>query len=380
MAEIPLFANSIGDEEVEAISGSLRSKWLINGPQVEAFEREFAEFIGVDHAVAVNSCTAGLHLALAALPRDGRDEVILPAFNFSAALASVLQAGYKPVFCDVRSDGNLDVEDVRRRLGPKTRAIQALHYTGVPADLTALLVLAQETGIDIVQDAAHAFGSIHEGKRIGAHGGSAVFSFGPAKHLVISMGGMVTTNDGDAATMMKKMRSYGMGRSVYDRRFEKTPWHYDVTVIGHNFRMPDPLAAVGRVQLKKASEIIGGRRRAASMYDDALAPLENFVKPLHKGRFVEDGAAVLYYVAQVSSAEDRDGLVRHLQEKGINATVHWASLLPNFSVLGEGESETAYPQSAKLAQSVLTLPLYQSMTAAEVETVVQGIASYLDGV
>tara|TARA_R110000868_G_scaffold92056_1_gene255136 strand:- start:36398 stop:37534 length:1137 start_codon:yes stop_codon:yes gene_type:complete len=373
--KIELFTNSVEAGEIAATAQAVSGKWLLNGPEVVGFEKEFAEHFGFKHAIAMNSGTAGLHSALAVIGMKSGDEVVLPAFNFIAAGCAVMQAGGKPVFCDVAEDGNMDPASLVRMMSERTKAVLVLHYAGRPADLTEIRTIAEKYKAVVIEDAAHALGAKHDDDPIGRSDGAVVFSFGPAKHLVTCMGGMVVTEDSRVADKLRQFRSYGMDRSMFSREGKEKAWSYGVPNLGHNFRMPDPLAAMGRVQIRKIDEIIRVRREIARAYDGCLTPYVEHIHPVPT--VCERGLdSPLYYVVRLVNPAKRDAFVEGLNAMGVSATVHWDKLLPEFAVFGS-QSTDDYPISLALSRSVATLPLHQNLTTDERDFVVQAVGAVL---
>lgn len=376
--KIPLGQPVFGPEEPAAVQEVFKQAWVLNGPKVREFEKQFAEAIGVPFAASVSSCTAGMHLALAAYDFPEGSEVLLPAFNFVADGLSVLQPGLRPVFVDVDPDtANIDIADLERRITPRSKAILALHYAGWPCAMDPLMHLAKKHGLKVIEDASHALGSRYNGKNIGALGDATSFSFGPLKMICTGMGGMVTTADARLNARICSDRSYGMDKSMWNRKDSDRPWSYSVNHLGHNFRMTDYQAAMGIEQMKKLGRFIAIRRELSERYDRLLAGLGafDFLKPEPKAEPVP-----LYYAAKLKDTSVRDGLAMFLVQQGIGASVHWDPPLhvhPLYERLGYREGQ--FPKAEKLAKAILSLPLYPAMTVQDVDRIAETIASFLKG-
>ncbi len=373
---IPLGKPVFDHEEPAAVSEVFKQSWVLNGPKVREFEKAFAAFVGAPHAAAVTSCTAGMHLALAGYSFEPGSEVLLPAFNFVADGLSVLQAGLKPVFVDVDpATANMDMKDLARKITPKSKAILALHYAGWPCAMGTMLELAKQHNLKIIEDASHALGAKYDGKYVGALGDATSFSFGPLKMICTGMGGMVTTNDAELNKRINSGRSYGMDKSMWNRKDSDKPWSYSVETIGHNFRMTDYQAAMGLVQLKKLDSFIRVRKQLAAHYEKLLGELHvfDFLKIEPKSEPVP-----LYYAVKLKNPALRDALAMYLVERGVGASVHWDPPLhvhPLYQKMGYREGQ--FPASEALAKAIVSLPLYPAMTEAQVDTIVQIIQEFL---
>ena len=250
---IPFHRPSIGQEEIEAVRLVLESKWLATGPVTLEFEREFAAFVGSKYAIAVNSCTAALHLALDAIGIKPGDEVLIPTYTFAATGEVVTYFGARPVLCDSVPGGfNVDPADVVRRITAKTRAIIAVHIAGEPSDLQALRRIADEHSLHLIEDAAHALPATLAGAKIGSISDLTAFSFYATKTITTGEGGMLTTNNPEYAKRASVMRLHGINGDAWKRYSSEGSWYYEVVAAGLKANMPDLLAALGLAQLKKA--------------------------------------------------------------------------------------------------------------------------------
>ena len=378
--QIPLGRPFFDEKEIEANRRIFDSSWVINGPEVRKFEAIFKNYIGVKNASAVISCTAGMHLALSAFHLKPAEEVLLPTFNFIAAGLSVLQAGARPAFVDIdQRTGTLDAADLKRRVTPRSKAILALHCVGFPCAINEILQVALANGLKVVEDAAHALGASYAGQRIGNHGDAVTFSFGPLKMICTGMGGMVTSGDASLIEKINQLRSYGMDKSMWDRREVASPWSYSVSELGHNFRMTDFQAALGIEQMKKLDLFISVRRQLAARYDKELKELGffDFFEPPSEAE-----AVPLYYAVKLIDGKGpscRDDLVRFLIERGVGASVHWdppLHLHPLFQRLGYRHGD--FPQTEKLSKQVLSLPLHPAMTDEDVDYVTGRIREFFE--
>ncbi len=373
--KIPLGRPVFNQEEAQALAKVCETPWVLDGPEVRKFEECFKNYTGAVGAASVSNCTAGMHLALVALGLPEGSEVLLPAFNFVADGLSVLQARLKPCFVEVNPEtGNMDVKDLAKRITRNTKAILALHYAGYPSNMDAILALAKENNIKIVEDASHALGASYRGKKVGAIGDATVFSFGPLKMICTGMGGMVTANDPAIAEKIASLRSYGMNKSMWNRRESKRPWNYLVSELGHNFRMTDFQATMGIIQMAKLPHFIEVRKKLSARYSEGLRSISaiSFFS-------AEPGSepVPLYYVIKVKK-EFRDGLAIHLNEKGIGASVHWDPALHRHPLYQDLKlSDYNFPKSDELAAQIMSLPLSPVMTEEDVDYIVDHIKDYL---
>jgi perosamine synthetase len=367
---IPVQRPCLGQEELQAVGRVFESRWLGLGSCTEAFERELQTFLGVRHAVAVNSGTAALHIALEILDLQPGDEVLVPTLTFVATAQAVVMAGATPVFCDVEARTfNLDVRDAATRITPRTKAIIPVHYGGTACDLEALDRLAAEARITIVEDAAHAFGSTYRGRKIGARDHLTCFSFDPIKNITCGEGGAVVTNDPDLAGRAAACRLLGITRDAWSRRETASPWSYDVAGPGYRYHMSNINAAIGLEQLKRFDAFQQRRRAIARRYDEALAGIPGLVR---REQHLEE-TCPFFYVVRVLDGR-RDALMEHLKGGGITTAVHY---IPNHLHRAFMHLQTApLPVAERLIGEILTLPLFYEMTDEEVEFVVSAIRRF----
>lgn len=362
-----------GAEEEKATLDVLRSKWISLGPVTAEFEKEFAEASGARHAIAVCNGTAALHLAYLAAGIGPGDEVIVPALTFVATANAVLYCGADPVFADVASehDLGLDADDVARKIGPRTRAVVAMHYGGYPCDMDALATLTSSRGIRLVHDAAHAPGAVWRGRPIGGLGDVAAWSFFANKNLVCGEGGMVTTDRDDVAAFVRSRRAHGMTALSYDKH-RGHAFSYDVVGTGYNYRMTEIQAAMGRVQLGRLETSNAVRRARIARYRERLAGVPGLVVPF-AGRDQESAGHLMVVV--LPPGTDRDRLQRELKARGIQTSIHYPPI-PRFSSFrAKGPSVT--PRLDALADRLLTLPLHPLLEERDVDLVASELREVL---
>jgi dTDP-4-amino-4,6-dideoxygalactose transaminase len=365
---IPLSDLDYGPEEEEAVLGVVRSKWLSMGPQVQAFEREFARHVGVEHAFAVANATAALHLAYLALGVGPGDEVLQPAINFVAAANMTVAAGARPVFSDIVSleEPILDPGEVERRLTPRTKAVVVMYYGGYFGPIAELKAICQMRGVPLVEDACHAVGARCEGlggRMAGNLGDVACFSFFSNKNLATGEGGMVTTGRADLAEKLQLLRSHGMTTLTWDRHRGHAST-YDVLAHGYNYRLDELHAALGRVQLRKLAANNERRRQLVLAYRERLADLAGWTIPFAKAG---DDSAGHLMVAVAPEVEARARAAQALREAGVQTSLHYPSI-PSFAAF-RAYDQGGLPLSEQYGRRALTLPLYPWLTAEQVEYV-----------
>jgi dTDP-4-amino-4,6-dideoxygalactose transaminase len=369
--ELPIHRPFIGPEEAEAVRRVLESRWLGMGAMARQFEKRLEEYLGARYVVAVGSGSAALHLALDALELQSEDEVILPSFTFAACPQAVLAAGARPVFCEVIPESlNIDVDDVSRRLTPRTRAIMPIHYGGFPCPMGELLALAREHGLQVVEDAAHAFGSAYNGKMIGTLGDLTCFSFDPVKNVTCGDGGAVATDNDDFATRVRLGRNLGISRDSWVRRESPQPWSYDVVSPGFRYHMSDVHAAIGLAQLDRIDELKDRKRRLVRRYAHGLRGLEGVIPVLG-----EIDSALPFLFAIRVPGDRRAALLDHLREYGVQAWVHF---VPNHVQPAFARFAEPLPVTERVSAEVLTLPLYYELSDADVDRVCGAVRAFFE--
>lgn len=380
-SHVPFALPDITQAEIEAVTEALRSGWVTSGPQMAAFEHQFAEHVGggVD-AVAVNSATAGLHLALEACAIGPGDEVIVPTWTFTATAEVVRYVGATPVLVDVNpSTLNVDLERVEAALSPATRAIIPVHFAGLGADLKALRAIVGP-GVRIIEDAAHALPTVTGGAMVGgcAYSDVAVFSFYATKTVTTGDGGMVTTHDPGIASRARVMRLHGIDRDAFDRyRSDKPAWFYDVVAAGFKYNLTDPAAAMGRIQLARSPEMHQRRQAIAQRYGGAFSDLPVTLPALAPGG---DTHAWHLFVLRIDPAArvDRDDFISALAERGIGTSVHFIPLHRHSIWRTTLDlDDRRFPNATEQFDRVVSLPIFSSMSDAQVERVVDAVIEVL---
>lgn len=369
---LPFHRALIEEAEKKAVLDVLETGWLTTGPRAKQFESEFASYVGASHAIAVNSCTAALHLALAALDIEEGDEVILPTMTFAASGEVVLYRKAKPVLVDCAEDSyHIDPERIEAAITHRTRVILPVHYAGYPCDMDAILDIARRHNLEIVEDAAHSLPASYKGKMIGSIGHITCFSFYATKTLTTGEGGMITTEDQRLADRMRILSLHGISRDAWKRYTAEGSWRYDILEAGYKYNLADLQAAVGLAQLSKCDSMRSSRAAIAAEYTRQLGSLEAFEVP--RSEWPEQHAWHLY-VIQVNSRAlriHRDQVIEELKQRGIGTSVHFIPLhLHSLYQRHLGYRRGQFPNAEARFDRSLSLPIYPSMTADEVSRVV----------
>ena len=372
---IPFHAPEIGDAEIESVVETLRSGWLTSGTKVKRFEDDFAEYIGSKHAVAVNSGTAALHLALDAIGIRQDDEVIVPTMTFTATAEVVLYFKAKPVLVDCQEDTlNLDPKQIEAAITSKTKAIIPVHFGGQPCDMTPILEIAKAHKLYVVEDAAHALPASYEGKKIGNIGDITCFSFYATKTITTGEGGMATTENSEWAERMRMMSLHGISHDAWKRYTKEGSWYYEILNPGFKYNLTDIAAAIGIEQLKKCDEFRKAREKIAKIYDTSFADLEEIHTPVRRS---DTEHAWHLYVIQLNLDHlqiTRNQFIDALREEGIGTSVHFIPLhLHPYYRDNFGYQPSDFPNASSAFERIVSLPIYPKMTEADVESVIGAV-------
>lgn len=369
MRKIPLCIPYTGQEEKDAVNEVIDSGWYAHGPKNHEFEEGFAEYLGVEHALSMNSCTSALHLAVEGLGITG--EVILPSFTFVASANAVITGGARPVFADIEEDTcNIDPESIERLIGPDTEAIMPIHYGGQSAEMTRILEIAKAQHLHVIEDSAETIGGTHQGQLTGSFG-VGCFSFYPTKNLTTGEGGMLTTNDGELAKKVKTLLAHGIDKSTYEREDLEKSWFRSASRVGYNFRLSNILAAIGVEQLKKLPEMNRLRRKLSKKLTAALSEIDGITPPVEREENVH---VYQMYTIRVSEDIDRDEFVRSLNEKGIGASIHFFPPVHHMKPYqGPEFRRDDLSTTEKVIREIVTLPMYPQMSDEDLDYMVDSI-------
>ncbi|WMY78072.1 DegT/DnrJ/EryC1/StrS aminotransferase family protein [Citricoccus sp. I39-566] len=382
-AFLPFARPDITEAEIEAVTQTIRSGWLTTGPNAAAFEKEMAEFLGGGDitCVAVNSATAGLHLAVEALGIGPGDEVLVPTWTFTSTAEVVRYVGADPVLVDVDPVTlNIDFSDAEQKLTGRTKAVMPVHLAGIPVDARELEDFATRHQLLVIEDAAHAFPVKSNGKFVGNSTSDAVvFSFYATKTITTGEGGMVMVRSEEKAQRMRTMRLHGISRDVFNRYQSTVPaWRYDVVAPGFKYNLPDTAAAMGRVQLGRAVEMRDKRRAIAHRYLDAFRDL-----PVESPMVPEDPENHAWHLFMLridagAAGMHRDEFINRMSEEGVGTSVHFIPLhLHPYWSDACGAADTDFPAATREFERTVSLPIFSSMTDGDVDKVIGAVRKVL---
>lgn len=377
---IPFGKPMIGEEERAAVLDVMSGPILVHGPRATQFEQDFAAWTGAPHAITVSSCTAGMHLVWFTLGIGPGDEVIVPSQTHAATAHTVLLTGATPVFVDAEAEtGNIDIGAIAAAIGPKTKAIAVVHYLGMPVDMTAVMDLAKDHGLFVLEDCALAVGTRLDGVHAGLLGDVGVFSFYPVKHMTTAEGGMIITKHGDLAAKLRLKKAFGVDKAMHER---KVPGIYDVVDLGYNYRMNELQAAIGIEQLKKVEGFLDRREKNFKILDSGLrdvAPLRLF--QLDGGRFKSS-----YYCFNIMLPSDwttrRTDIIQKLNARGIGTSVHYPGPVPQMSFYREkyGHKPSDHPVANWISNCSIALPVGPHLGDADMDRIVDAVKSVIEEV
>ncbi|RDH83378.1 MAG: UDP-4-amino-4,6-dideoxy-N-acetyl-beta-L-altrosamine transaminase [endosymbiont of Escarpia spicata] len=379
---LPFALPSVSEDEIKEVVDTLRSGWWTTGAKTKKFEADFAKFVGASHAIAVNSATAGLHLALEAIGIGPGDKVITTTFTFTATAEVIRYLGADPLFVDIDPQTlNISVDQVEDALKnhPEVKAIMPVHFAGQACEMDELLALAEEYGVRLVEDAAHALPATYKGRRIGTLGDATVYSFYVTKTIATGEGGMVVTDDDAIAERVRVMRLHGISRDVFDRyTSDKPAWYYEVVAPGYKYNMTDIAASLGLHQLKRAEAFRQRRELMALRYDAAFSELPvrlPFVKR------PDDIHAWHLYVLRLQTGElmiDRDRFIELMAERGIGTSVHFIPLHRHPYWRDTYQLDAAdFPVAEQVFAECVSLPLFPAMSDADQQRVIEAATAIL---
>jgi len=379
-AFLPFHVPDIGDEEIQAVTETLRSGWLTTGPRVKQFEADFAQFIGARHAIALNSCTAALHLSLEALGVRAGDEVIVPAVTFTATAEVLSYLGARPVIVDCEPDTlNIDPDCIEAAVTPRTRAIVPVHIGGLPCDMDRLRAIARAHGLHVVEDSAHALPAAWNGASVGTLGDLGCFSFYATKTITTGEGGMVTTDDDRWAERIRMMSLHGISRDGWARYTASGSWCYDILAAGFKYNLTDIAAAIGIEQLKKSRRFHDARVAIARRYDEAFGAMPEIQVP---ARVPQAEHAWHLYVIQLDLDRLRIGraeFIEALRKRNIGTSVHFIPLhLHSYYRETFGYTADDFPQASAAYQRIVSLPIFPTMSPQDVSDVIEAVTATVE--
>lgn len=374
--EIPFHRAYITEDEIAEVVDSLRSGWLTMGPKTVRFEELFCLYTGARHALAVNSCTAALHLALRAIGLRQDDEVIIPTMTFTATGEVVCYFNAKPVIVDIdRETLNIDLGAIERAITPKTKAIIPVHHSGQPCDLDEIKTIALTHNLTVIEDAAHALPAWYKGRKIGAISDMTCFSFYATKTLSTGEGGMVTTENEEWAEMIKRLRLHGISRDAWKRYSAEGSWYYEVVDAGYKYNMTDMNAGLGIAQLNKLEWMWQRRQQIAEKYTEAFGTSELIMPPVVRDDRISAWHLYVIKLNLEALGIDRSGFIEELKKKGVHTSVHFIPLHrhPFYRDAFGCEAED-FSHAEWAYERIISLPIFPAMTDDEVRYVIDAVS------
>ena len=386
---LPYCLPLIGEEEIAEVTDSLRSGWVTTGPKVKQFEGDVQKYVNCSHAIAVNSCTAGLHITLTAMGVGPGDEVILPSLTFCATANVVVHRGAKPVLVDVQDDFNISPEAIEAAITPRTKVIIPVHYGGMACDLKEIYEIASRHNIAVLEDGAHAIGITYNGYKIGSddlvlqewHKGvqsAVVYSFYATKNMTTGEGGLIATAHEDLANHMRILSLHGMSRDAWKRYSSAGSWYYEVIDSGYKYNMTDIQAALGIHQLRRLDGFIETRQQYAAMYDAAFAEMPEIITPV---KHADRSHAYHLYVIRLNQEMltiDRAQFIEKLKEFNVGTSVHYIPVhLHPFYQKQFGYKRGDLSKTEEIYDSIVSLPLYPLMRPEDAEYVIEVVKNVI---
>lgn len=369
---IPYGKQTIEQDDIQAVVDVLQSDFLTTGPKIAEFEQTVADYVGAKYAVAISNGTSALHAACFAAGIGPGDEVITTPLTFAASANCVLYCGGTPVFADVDPKTyNIDPEDIRRKITDRTKAIIAVHLAGQPCDMDAIHSIAREHGLIVIEDGAHALGSVYKGKRVGSLSDMTTFSFHPVKPITTGEGGMIVTDNEDFYKKMILFRSHGITRDDSMMTRNDGPWFYQQFDLGYNYRITDIQCALGCSQMKKLDRFLARRKEIVARYNEAFADCDNIITPYQLSD-TESGWHL--YIVQVKNC-DRKQVFENMREKGIGVNVHYIPVYMHPYYQEHGYENVHCVNAEEIYSHIISLPLYPGLTSEQQDYVIDTLKS-----
>ena len=376
---LPFSKPCISEEDISAVADVLRSGWITTGAKNAAFEQQFNQYVGSRHAVALTSATAGMHILLKALNIGPGDEVITPSMTWVSTVNLIVLAGATPVFADIDRDTMMvTAATVKPCLSSRTKMIIPVHFAGAPADLDSLRKLADDHGVFLVEDAAHAIGTAYKGERIGLTG-TSIFSFHPIKNITTGEGGMFVTDDDHLAERIRRLKFHGLGVDAFDRTTQGRSPQAEVIEPGYKYNMPDMLAVLGMGQLKRLDEFIEKRHTLAMRYLEHFKSIDEIIPlSIPEGRIRHAWHLFIVRLDTDRTGITRDVFMEELKQRNIGTGLHFrAAHLQKYYRETFGFAPGMLPSTEWNSDRIFSLPLFPDMTAADVDDVVAAIKEVL---
>jgi len=369
----------IDDHDIESVINVLKGDYLTTGPYVDEFERQVAEYVGAEYAVAVANGTAGLHMACFAAGIEEGDEVIVSSMTFAASANCVLYQRGTPVFVDIDPvTYNIDLDDLEKKITNRTKVIIPVDFTGQSVDMDSIRKIADRYDLIVIEDAAHAFGSEYKGKKVGTAADMTMFSFHPVKPITTGEGGVVTTNNEELYRKMALFRTHGITRDRSSLTENQGPWYYEQQYLGYNYRLTDLQCALGISQLRRLDEFIERRRSIVSKYNEALSGVAGVVTPYEADYSNSGWHLYIIRLKMELFKGTRKDIFEALRAENIGVNVHYIPVYLHPYYQGLGYKKGICPNAEQLYQEMITLPLFPKMTDQDVQDVVTAVHKVLD--
>lgn len=371
---LPFSLPDIGEKEIEEVVQALKSGWITTGPRTREFEQRLGAYVGAHHAIAVNSCTGALHVALAAIGIGPGDEVITSPLTFCSTANVIVHLGATPVFADIGDDYNVDPVEIEKHITPRTKAIIPVHYSGQPCQMDEILACAREHKLWVIEDAAHAIGAKYRDRMVGTIGDVTAFSFYAIKNMTTAEGGMITTDHDELAEKMRLFSLHGISKDAWKRYTSEGSWYYEVVYAGYKYNMTDIQAALGIHQLDRLEHFLEARRRYVALYNEAFAEMPELRTPI-----VRTGVRHAWhlYVIQLDLERltiNRAQFIEALRAENIGTSVHFIPVhLHPYYRERFGFKRGDYPKTETVYDRIVSLPLYPKMTEEEVRDVIDAV-------
>ncbi|WLD93089.1 UDP-4-amino-4,6-dideoxy-N-acetyl-beta-L-altrosamine transaminase [Alkalihalobacillus sp. AL-G] len=376
---LPYGRQWISEEDIEAVVKVLKGDFLTTGPAVKAFEEKVAEYVGAEYAVSFSNGTAALHGACFAAGITTGDEVITTPMTFAASANCVLYQGGKPIFADIDENTyNIDPEKIEELITPNTKAIIPVDFTGQPADLEAILSIAEKHNLIVIEDAAHAIGAEYNGEKIGSISDMTMFSFHPVKHVTTGEGGIITTNNKSYFQKLISFRSHGITRNNAELIENHGPWYYEMQSLGFNYRLTDIQAVLGISQLDQLDYFINIRRKFVSRYNEAFTKISEVNVPKQNPEGHSSWHLYILHLDLNQLSGTRKQIFEALHKENIGVNVHYIPVHLHPFYQGLGYEKGICPKSEQLYEEIITLPLFPAMTDNDVEDVINAVKKVVD--
>ena len=372
---LPSFSPLIGREEIDEVVSTLKSMWISTGPKVQVFQEMVKKYVGCRHTVALNSCTAGLHLSLLAAGVGPGDEVITTPFTFAATANVILHAGAKPVFVDIQKDTfNIDPKLIEGAITKKTKAIIPVHYAGHPCDMDEILKIAKKHNLIVIEDAAHAIGAKYKNKNVGTMGDFASFSFYATKNMTTGEGGMVCTKNGKAAEKIRMMGLHGMDRDAWKRYSKSGYWYYEIKYPGFKYNMTDIQASLGVQQIKKLDKFINKREKISQFYNKSFRDLPEIVTQATR-KYVKHARHLYTILLDIDKLKiSRNYFFKALDAENIGTSVHFIPVhLHPYYKERFGFKRGDFPNAEYVFDRTISLPIHPALNDKDIRDVVKAV-------